>query len=937
MNLHIFKKRNKRQWAAAVACLTVAALSPHVSLSAQTNDSIRVFTEEHPLVYEDAWDLWPYAFLNENGEATGYNIDLLKIMFRELHIPYVIRLKPTQTALNDLKAGQADLTCGMDAHFHNDYAQYGKTVIQLFTHSVLHQKDEPAAVKDLADLARNHVIVHEGSFSHHLMKQRGWGSNAIPYDDMQEAVQKVHHTPGTQIVWNTLSLKFLIRKFQFNDLELSPVDIPHGEYKFMSKNPQLLHQLDSVYMLLNSEGLLQPIQNKWFYPEHKDTGIPLWIWKAIIVVVIILIGVLTYFIIYRLREQRMTGKVRRSNARLALVLRASHVYIWQYNIYNNTVVTFDKDGRYEVSSLSSKFYDYEVIPEDFVRLRKALTFQTAKQFSRQVLYMKAIEVTSGKVLDFVITISVLHRDANGQPTVLIGSSRDITQEKLRQQKAKENILRYRSIFDSAMVDMVAYDENGVITDINKKAAAAFPQNKQALIDSHITLQQVTGLSDLDLKTMDTMHMTQLYQSTDDIRILNRLLKRPKLYYELQLVPVRDEQGHLQAIFGAGRNVTEMVNSYTQLQRNNQLLQQANKEMSDYISNTNFVLQNGGVRMVDYSPDTHTIVLYSAIGKCQYKLTQTRTLSLTAEESKKTAQRILNSMDNRTHSTQRASVKTSLRVKGHPLYLYFSFVPEFNDKGEVVNYFGMCRDISEIKATEELVAAESVKAQEVEAVKNAFLRNMSYEIRTPLTSVVGFAELFQMEHSTQDEPVFIEEIKRNSAHLLKLINDILFLSRLDAKMIEIKPTTVDFATFFEGRCEMAWNSDKRPGVRYITDNPYHKLVVDIDVQNLGIIIDQIVANAVQHTTQGMVRVRYDYTGEGLVLAFQDTGCGIPKHLLDHIFDRFINSSSHGTGLGLAICHELVQQMGGRITIRSEKDRGTIVWVTIPCNSSEIERK
>jgi signal transduction histidine kinase len=137
--------------------------------------------------------------------------------------------------------------------------------------------------------------------------------------------------------------------------------------------------------------------------------------------------------------------------------------------------------------------------------------------------------------------------------------------------------------------------------------------------------------------------------------------------------------------------------------------------------------------------------------------------------------------------------------------------------------------------------------------------------------------------------------------------------------------------------MAWNSDKRPGVRYITDNPYHKLVVDIDVQNLGVIIDQIVANAVQHTTQGMVRVRYDYTGEGLVLAFQDTGCGIPKHLLDHIFDRFNTSSSHGTGLGLAICHELVQQMGGRITIRSEKDRGTIVWVTIPCNSSEIERK
>ena len=937
MNLHIYINRRKRQWAATLVWLAVAALSPHTSLSAQTTDSTRVFTEEHPLVYEDAWDLWPYSFLNENGEAVGYNIDLLKMIFRELNIPYIIRLKPTQSALNDLKTGHADLMCGMDAHFHNDYAQYGQTVIQIFTHSVLHRKDEPATIKNLADLARHRVMVHEGSFSHHLMKQKGWGYNAIPYDDMQEAVQKAHNTSGSQIVWNTLSLKFLIHKFQFNDLELTPVDIPHGEYKFMSNNPQLLHKLDSAYSRLNSEGLLQPIQNKWFYPEHKDTGIPTWIWKAIAIVVIILLGVLTYLIIYHLREKRMTRKVRRSNARLALVLRASHVYVWQYNIYNNTVTTFDKEGRHEVSSLSSKFYDYEIVAEDFVRLRKALTLQTAQQSKRQVLYMKATDCTNGKVLDFVITISVLHYDIDGRPTVLVGSFRDITQEKLRQQKAKDNMLRYHSIFDSAMVDTVAYDEHGVITDINKKASAAFPQNKQALIDSHITIQTVTGLEDLDLKALDTMHMTQIYKSPDDTRILNRLLKRPELYYELQIVPVRDAQGHLQAIFGAGRNVTEMVKSYSQLQRNNQLLQHANQEMSDYIRNIDYVLQNGGVRMVDYSPVTHTIVLYSAIGQYQYKLTQTRSLSLTAEESKKAAQRILNSMDNHTHSTQRAAIKTTLRVKGRPLYLYFSFVPEFNEKGDVVNYFGMCRDISEIKATEELVAAESVKAQEVEAVKNAFLRNMSYEIRTPLTSVVGFAELFQMEHNTSDEAVFIEEIKRNSAHLLKLINDILFLSRLDARMIEIKPTPVDFATIFDGRCEMAWSNDKLPGVKYITDNPYNKLVVDIDVQNLGVIIDQILANAVQHTKQGMVRVRYDYTGEGLVLAFQDSGCGIPKDMLDHIFDRFITSSSHGTGLGLAICHELVQQMGGRITIRSEKDRGTIVWVTIPCNSSEIERK
>ena len=87
-----------------------------------TVTSARVYDEDHPLVYEDAWDLWPYSFVNDTGEPTGFNIDLLKLIFKELNIPYRIKLKPTQAALNDLKAGRADLMCGMDAHFHNEYA-----------------------------------------------------------------------------------------------------------------------------------------------------------------------------------------------------------------------------------------------------------------------------------------------------------------------------------------------------------------------------------------------------------------------------------------------------------------------------------------------------------------------------------------------------------------------------------------------------------------------------------------------------------------------------------------------------------------------------------------------------------------------------------------------------------------------------------------------
>jgi signal transduction histidine kinase len=251
---------------------------------------------------------------------------------------------------------------------------------------------------------------------------------------------------------------------------------------------------------------------------------------------------------------------------------------------------------------------------------------------------------------------------------------------------------------------------------------------------------------------------------------------------------------------------------------------------------------------------------------------------------------------------------------------------------------MCRDISELKAVEEKLARETLRAQEVEVVKNAFLHNMSFEIRTPLNTVVGFAELFQMEHTSEDEIVFINEIKENSAKLLKLINDILFPSRLDADMITISKHSVDFATAIVPKCEAAWGNNKQPGVEYIVKNTFRKLVVEIDESNLDIIMDKIITNAVQHTITGKVVVRYDYLGDELIVAVDDTGEGIPEEAVKHIFERFVTGDSNTSraGLGLSICHDLIQHLGGTINIKSSLGKGTSVWFAIPCKALEIDR-
>ena len=408
-----------------------------------------------------------------------------------------------------------------------------------------------------------------------------------------------------------------------------------------------------------------------------------------------------------------------------------------------------------------------------------------------------------------------------------------------------------------------------------------------------------------------------------------------------MLPLRDAAGRLQSVFGTGRNVTELADSYRSLRENIAQLQQANENLSKYIRNIDYVMKNGGVRVVIYSLDTHTMTIFSEVGKPQLTLTSTRALTLVSDESKRVALQGFRNMDSRTRSTVEASVKTVLRhrdaERSFPLCFYLSLVPTYDASGQVNGYFGMCRDQSELKATEERLAVEAERAKEVETVKNAFLRNMSYQIRTPLNSVVGFAELFEMEHEQADEPLFVKEINDNASLLLELINDILFLSRLDAQMIDIKKETVNFSELFESRCQTAFFHHQNPDVKFVVDSSYERLMVDVDMQNIGIIIDQILANAAEHTETGQVRASYDYTGEDLIMTFQDTGCGMSAEQQEHIFERFATTGSRGTGLGLNICLELARQMGGKVKVHSEQGKGTIVWVTIPCTCSELVRK
>ena len=269
--------------------------------------------------------------------------------------------------------------------------------------------------------------------------------------------------------------------------------------------------------------------------------------------------------------------------------------------------------------------------------------------------------------NYTVALSVLRRDRNGHPTAILCTRSDVTKELLRQIEVKNTLLRYQAIFNSVMVDMVAYDAQGYIVDINQKALSALGVDLQVIKDQKISIKDVVGEPNLDVEHFEHMYLTQIYQGEDE-RPLHRMLKRNKLYYELQLTPVRDAEGKLLAIYGTGRNVTELAESYQHLLQDIHELQKANDEVSEYIQNIDYVLKVGGIKMVKYDLTTHTLILFNEANHARLSLTQTRMLNLIDPKWKKSTERFLNNMDNKTATHVHLDVRTSIRRQGHLLHL-----------------------------------------------------------------------------------------------------------------------------------------------------------------------------------------------------------------------------------------------------------------------------
>ena len=641
------------------------------------------------------------------------------------------------------------------------------------------------------------------------------------------------------------------------------------------------------------------------------------------------------------REREMNAKNVSQNARLALVLQTGRLRLWVYEPAVRHYFYLSDTGDYaeEFNPVEfSRFYNRD----DFETLRSRV-FDIADGKSRtEVVAVRGCLQEDGSQRHYEITVSVLtSRSTDGRVTRILGIQRDVTEEYEKKQQVDRLLIRNHTVFNSSQMDMVYYDENGVMRDINEKACESFHiTNRKQLLEEHLLLKDNPLFNFIDIPKLESTRTTSIVKFDHEEDAIKRGYAKGMMYYESTINPIRTAEGELAGIYMAGRNVTDMVDSYHRLQEGADQLRKATEHIRNYVNNINFALRISNIRMVNYYPDRFTLEISDDVNQAKWRLSQLRCIRMGTPRFRRTISSVLNRMDHLSPYPITETIETELRdEKGRQIWLMFNLVPMTGADGRVERYFGMCRNMTDMVETEQRLAVETRKAQETELLKQSFLTNMSYVIRTPLNTVVGFAELFEADHDVADEPVFVEEIKRNSNMLLELVNDILFLSRLDANMNEYKLMETDFAQVFDGFCMAGW-SGVSPEVRTIVDNPYQRLSVNIDPTNIGEVIRRLLTMAVSITKEGSIRASYEYRHGELAIVIEDTGEGLSAEKLSNVFDRFALDESNsliGTGLDLPIVKLLVEQMGGTIELQSELGKGSTVWVSIPCEALAIEKK
>jgi PAS domain S-box-containing protein len=481
----------------------------------------------------------------------------------------------------------------------------------------------------------------------------------------------------------------------------------------------------------------------------------------------------------------------------------------------------------------------------------------------------------------------------------------------------------KQCFDIVNVFVVAIDLNFNITLLNRKGHELLElESENILGENFIELfipdekqKETHKLFQKTIKSKQTPSDTVKYQlrsSSNDIRII-----------EARNIPICDKTNSVLGILISGEDVTDYIQNQHKLQHNLNLYRILARNIPDinlylFDQNKRFIIAEG-IEMKNNDFESSDF--------------ENKQLS---EVNSKALQKIWTPFFDSAISGKDISAE----YKFNNYYYLIWVIPFKNPDNKTISGIAITQNITDDKRTEEKLKRAKETAEKANQAKSDFLAKVSHEIRTPLNAILGFTEQLQQTQLNSKQSDYVKIIDKSSEHLLSLINDILILSKIEARQInfEKSPFKIKHTVKYVYNALLGTAKDKGLNFSFNIDPKLDQIILG-DSFRLRQILINILSNAVKFTNTGYVEIRcflHKESKNEIKVRFDiiDTGIGIKPDDLQTIFEQFkqgdsgITQKYGGTGLGLTICKNLIDMLGGSLSVSSQENIGTTFSFTIP---------
>lgn len=904
--------------------LSIYILSTTVSEAQSLSDK---YNAQRPVIIVCDWDKPPYEYLDDKGQPSGSNVDVLNAVMHELNIPCKFVMKEWTIALKTFERGDADIILANAHRYRKEPYVVSENIVNYNRLKVAMHSDSVGMVS-LKQLEREGAVFKQGDYSaYYFMDGDSLSSTHLEFQAPKAALMGLINGDYKYYIWGEEPLKWKIKELNLEGITLNDVGLPISELHIVGRDRQLVEEIDDQYSRLKQSGEISVLQNKWFHPERiQDETKPF----AFYVVITALLFIVFIYLFNRLARAHVRASTRQSTELNEMMYKALHMgnfIVMEYDIRNDRFT--NKYGQVlPEKGLTLEEFTLRIHPDqqkEFRQKMQSLMDGRERRFELDKRWNAGTDDEPTWLIFSGHAISELDND--GRPAYIVNAIHDVTHELEEDKAARDLVHKYQVLSNIPFVAMSFYDKEGFLIDLNDR------------------MKDLLGISDDNPDSKRFWETVSMFDAPPFKGVFTAEERNDMLfcqhmeyqalglneYIECHILPLFNADGEIVNYFISAFDVTCDRNRDSENHKIEREYRAIKQRISQQHERLKYLLVNSERFLMRSNIRQGTISFFRSPETPEYTHSFEQFLNMIVEQDRDSIRSIL--YDTVTKTPRHSKIHMALPSEGLTGTVFdISFNPILNSEGEVIGHEGISSDITIFDDTCKKLEEETRLAADSVKLKSGFMASMTHELRTPLNAIVGFTGVLEALGDSTERAEYVRIIRNSSDMLQRLINDIIEVSSMTEGSITIKKEKVNFAAAFEDICMTLEQRVQEPGVTFIKENPYESFMTSLDIERIQQVLTNFVANAVKFTREGHIKVGYRYEREGLYLYCEDTGAGIPKEKQKMIFERFVKLDEfvQGTGMGLAICKSIAESSQGEIGVISEgTDKGSTFWVWIPC--------